>query len=202
MKYEGKIEPVLYLNGNKKRLIRFMRLFIAIPLPEDIRHELSDFQDHNLNVRWVSPEQMHLTLKFLGQVNNIQKKQVTKLLSEIRFDSFQIAIKGFGFFPEKGSLRVFWAGIQTETPALHELQKKVEKAALEFGIQKDKHPYIPHVTLGRINDHSLKKADLIRPESEISSRKFTVKHFKLYQSFLQPEGAIHKILKVFRSKQM
>jgi RNA 2',3'-cyclic 3'-phosphodiesterase len=179
-----------------------MRLFIAIPLPEDIRYELSDFQDNELNVRWVSPDQMHLTLKFLGQVNSIQKKQVSKLLSEIWFDSFQIAIQGFGFFPEKGSPRVFWAGIQTETSALHDLQNKVEMAALDIGIPKDKHPYIPHITLGRMNDNSLKRTELIRADSEISSRKFTVDHFKLYQSILQPEGAIHKTLMVFRSKQI
>jgi RNA 2',3'-cyclic 3'-phosphodiesterase len=177
-----------------------MRLFVAIPLPEDIKLLLSDLQHKDDRVRWVSQEQMHLTLKFLGQMNGFQRKQISGLLDQIKFKQFKISIDGLGFFPERGLPRVFWAGIQSDTDALFRLQADVEAAAMKAGADKDKNRFKPHVTLARLNDRSIKKSELINSDLKLSSRKFKVDHFNLYQSILQPEGAIHTVIKSFQSR--
>jgi RNA 2',3'-cyclic 3'-phosphodiesterase len=176
-----------------------MRHFVAIPLSEDIKQVLSNYQTRNGAIKWVSPEQMHLTLKFLGEIDNIQRKQFIKLLHEIQYQPFELSLEGFGFFPDRGAPRVFWAGIQSDGDALYELQEQVEAAALKIGIEKDKFKYKPHVTLGRINDSSIRKAELMNHEMELSTRKFRVDQFRLFQSILQPEGSNHKVIEVFRS---
>ena len=174
-----------------------MRLFIAIPIPEDVSEQLVNLQQPVEGVRWVPVDQRHLTLKFVGQLDDQQRKLLIKNLKGVRFDPFDICIKGLGFFPEKGTPRVFWAGV-SQDDSLIELQKRVEKVAIEAGAEKDRFSYKPHVTLARIKNKSVGKDDLRPPGTDFVSRIFTVDRFNLFKSLLRPDGAVHEVVKRYK----
>lgn len=169
-----------------------MRLFIAIELPDDIKNDLTGLHNND-NIRWVPKDQVHLTLKFVGQLDRSRTEMLKSELKSICFNPFELKLKGVGFFPEKGVPRVYWAGI-SHNDSLIELQKKVEEAAVSTGAEKDKYSYKPHITLGRIKNDKINKDELKSAGADFESRIFTVQNFALFESRLTPKGAIHKIV--------
>ncbi|MGH9469544.1 MAG: RNA 2',3'-cyclic phosphodiesterase [Terriglobia bacterium] len=141
-------------------LIKIVRAFIAIDIPEDVRLALSRRQasfrdaltsDHGRgrDVRWADPEGMHFTLKFLGEITAAQAEQVTLALSRIRdFEPFEAVLKGFGFFPSAREPRVFWAGVEPAS-ALKALAARIERELGEAGFEPERRPFSPHLTLAR-----------------------------------------------------
>ncbi|MDE3178205.1 MAG: RNA 2',3'-cyclic phosphodiesterase [Acidobacteriota bacterium] len=137
-----------------------MRVFAAIDLPFAVRSELgravADFRAALLNlggkdssVRWVNPDGIHLTLKFLGEISESRVQQVTAALAKASsFPSFEIEIRGFGFFPSSKKPRVFWAGIEAP-PELRQLASMVDEAMAGLGFPIEKQEYSPHLTLAR-----------------------------------------------------
>jgi len=174
-----------------------LRLFIAIPIPEDVREKLINLQQPVEGVRWVPVEQLHLTLKFVGQLDDQQKKSLIKNLRGVRFEPFEIGIKDVEFFPEEGTPKVFWAGV-THDGSLIELQKRVENVAIEAGTEKDRFSYKPHVTLARIKKKSVERDDLRPPGMNFVSRLFKVDRFLLFKSLLMPGGAVHEVVKCYK----
>jgi len=175
-----------------------MRLFIAIPIPDDIKKKLIGLQRPVKGVRWVPEEQLHLTLKFVGILEDARARQLNRALEKIRFDPFDIAISSTGFFPENGSPRVFWAGI-THREELFNLQRDVDEIASKSGIENDRFTYLPHVTLARIKKRTVNRDQICPPGEDLCSRKFIADRFILYQSLLSPEGAVHKKVAVYQA---
>lgn len=135
-----------------------MRVFIAIELPENIR-ELA--AKHNRLLResvprvragWESIEKMHITLKFLGEIDEKQLDDVQKTVEETakEFHSFELSIVGTGAFPTRGVPRILWLGVSDGAGFLSKLQSRIETKCAEIGFKREKREFHPHITLARI----------------------------------------------------
>ncbi|MFP4567895.1 MAG: RNA 2',3'-cyclic phosphodiesterase [Candidatus Woesearchaeota archaeon] len=173
-----------------------MRYFLAVPLPEDVKREL-----HKINsalskfkgLRFVNPDNMHLTLLFLGE-NGASKKIGD--LKKIKFESFLLKTSKITFFPNSGKVKLVWVEL-AESDELLKLQKKLSKL---FGITK---PYLPHITLARVkNLSSDEKAEFFDVISNLKPLKLSipVKNFKLYSSELTVLGPVHRVIEYFESE--
>lgn len=177
-----------------------MRAFIAIDLPEAIHAALSEkqraFRAACPEARWTRPEGIHLTLKFLGEISDVQVKQVTEALAGLGgLEVFEIEVKGFGFFPDARRPRVFWAGLEAP-PALAELAARVEGAMEPLGFPREQRPFRPHLTLARFNTprpqpalQELLGQDVGGVREPPLLGRFEVSEFFLYESKLSPHGA-------------
>jgi 2'-5' RNA ligase len=129
-----------------------MRLFIALDLTDAIRDRIRLFMDGVRNfapdIRWVRPESLHITLKFIGEKPAEAADQIKTALSAIEADSVRLKVQGYGFFPTQKSPRVFWIGIDAGEQ-LSNLAKAVDDATAALGIPREDHPFTPHLTLAR-----------------------------------------------------
>jgi 2'-5' RNA ligase len=179
-----------------------IRTFIAIDLPEGHKAELRRLQEKLAveapDIRWVRPEQLHLTLAFLGDVPNPDIDAVCRAVSEAvaGFDPFELHLEALGAFPRASRPRVVWAGLAGEgvTP-LESLQAAIVEALRNAG-----HPpagnerFSPHVTLGRIKDGRGRPPDLSSAATRLAGWKtapFEVDFATVYASKLGPDGAVH-----------
>ena len=178
-----------------------MRTFMAIPLPLEARALLSEFQDNlrssRADVRWTAVSSIHLTLKFLGEIDPANLPNLTRLLRErtAPVPTFSLGIRGLGAFPDLRNPRVIWCGLEGQIPRLAELQSSVEKACTEAGFAPEDRPFHPHLTLGRIRGKSNLRTltDYIKIGSTLT-HAFEVRDYHVYQSTLRPQGAVYTIL--------
>ncbi|MFH5885577.1 RNA 2',3'-cyclic phosphodiesterase [Halalkalibaculum sp. DA3122] len=169
-----------------------MRLFIAIDLPDWVAARLSELQDHGLDIRWTTPETMHLTLRFVGDMEDTaEREQLIENLYEIRVPAFEMSINELGYFPPRKHPKIIWAGIQ-ENRTLLNLQEMVEQACRTAGVEPEDRTFIPHVTIGRVGGESRKEVhSFFNRNKKIQIEGIPVDKFILYQSKLRPEGAQH-----------
>jgi 2'-5' RNA ligase len=182
------------------------RVFIAIPVPVEIQQAMVDLQKRLRGVlpqiRWTKPEGMHLTLKFLGDVEDHRSDQIEKALSEITAcqQAFLLHVKGIGCFPPQGMPRVLWVGFQEETGSLTRLQATVEEAMEGISFPRERRGFTPHLTLGRIPD--LKNArglrEMLVAEHSTSLGEFDAFEVHIVKSLLTPQGAIYTTLATMR----
>lgn len=129
-----------------------MRLFIALDLTDAIRDRIRLFMDGVRNfapdIRWVRPESLHITMKFIGEKPAEAAEQIKTALSAIEADPVRLKVQGYGFFPTQKSPRVFWIGIDAGEQ-LSNLAKAVDDATAALGIPREDHPFTPHLTLAR-----------------------------------------------------
>ena len=179
-----------------------MRTFIAIPLSDECRMMLDQLQQsmrgYRADVRWVPVPSIHLTLKFLGEVEpEIIPKLTESLETETRPQhGFALRLRGLGCFPNQKSPRVVWCGIDGDTGSLSQLQQQVETACNSLGFPPETRAFHPHLTLGRVNGkRNLQPlVDCIKMGSDLES-SFRADHFNIYKSVLKPQGAVYTILK-------
>jgi 2'-5' RNA ligase len=183
-----------------------MRTFIAIELEDDLKERLTalikEFMSVSQNIRWVKKQAMHLTLKFLGEIDQDKISQIESLLTDIahKADAFPLQLKGTGAFPPgKRKPRVLWVGI-TENPSLLRLQEEIESGCERMGFPKEKRRFHPHLTLGRVKDISKLGGvlPLLEEKREIFFGEMTVKKITFFQSVLKPTGAEYNVLAEFR----
>ncbi|MDQ6911439.1 MAG: RNA 2',3'-cyclic phosphodiesterase [Verrucomicrobiota bacterium] len=168
------------------------RLFVAIDFPDAIRELLVRLNPHLPGVRWLKPEQIHLTLSFLGQVYADEEKILREKLQSIHFVPFFLPITGVGTFPAKGKPRVIWTGVGRGHPQLFHLHKKVQEAALSAGLEPDLRAWHPHLTIARCLDVS---AERVRPflkmNSDFDAGLIRIESFSLYSSVPRPIGSVY-----------
>jgi len=168
------------------------RLFVAIDLPESTRQFLADLDPHIHRVRWVDPEQMHLTLGFFSDVPEEVDLAFRKKLSAIEVGAFFLPIVGVGAFPAKGWPKVVWIGVGRGHPHLFQLHKRVSDAAIAAGLEADLRPWHPHITIARCRDvapQSLR--NFLKSNVDLDAGMTRVDSFHLYSSKLTPAGPIH-----------
>jgi RNA 2',3'-cyclic 3'-phosphodiesterase len=185
-----------------------IRAFIAIVLPEPIQQGLERLiQQLNAiritGVRWIPPQNIHLTLKFLGETARSDLKTLEALLNHSvkNFTPFDITLSGVGAFPNPRRARIVWAGVQSP-PELSQLQKNIESQTTVIGIPSEERPFSPHLTFGRVNKNITppELAALAAALSKINPHevgRFTVDHFTLYRSDLRSAGAVYTPLARF-----
>jgi 2'-5' RNA ligase len=129
-----------------------MRLFIALDIDDGIRQRIQRFLEgvsgFASEARWVRPESMHVTLKFIGEKLAESVEEIKRAISAVRSKTFDINFRGYGFFPTAKSARVFWVGIEAG-PHLANLARAVDQATSAVGVPTEEHPYSPHLTLAR-----------------------------------------------------
>lgn len=177
-----------------------MRLFVAIPLPDKVTEALRTIGKSMPGVSWTQPDQFHLTLRFIGDVTPPVKEKVHQELSEINGRSCDITVKGFGFFPNKRRARVFWAAVDSH-PLLFELQKKVERACRQAGIEAETRPFVPHITLAKIKKWPDELDAILQQYENFGIESIPVRQFNLYESRLLKHKAEHEVLHSYRLKK-
>jgi 2'-5' RNA ligase len=185
---------------------RQIRSFIAIELPSEIRSKLDELQKELKQsklqqVKWASPSGIHLTLKFLG---NIDAGDTAKITGAIRegcrgYKKFTLELSGLGVFPNFRRPRVIWLGVGGQMDILLKLQKQIDDELELIGFPREKRPFSPHITLGRVRD-SVTSYEQEQYGGVIQNKKYneihvvTVASVNLMRSELQPAGAVYSEL--------
>jgi RNA 2',3'-cyclic 3'-phosphodiesterase len=168
-----------------------MRLFVGLTFPDSLKDQLLSLRTSIPGARWSGPEQIHLTLAFIGET----EKNFHPVLETVQAESFTLRLNGVGRFPQnpKAPPRVLWAGLD-ESPALMHLQQQVVSALQSTGFQPESRPYHPHVTLAWLKaDRAANEAvnGFIARHHQLASAPLPVRQFILYSSQLTPDGAIY-----------
>ncbi|NOY11984.1 MAG: RNA 2',3'-cyclic phosphodiesterase [Archaeoglobi archaeon] len=180
-----------------------MRLFVAIDISEELRKEfvpLIQLLSGYKGIKPVEPENLHITLKFLGEVNEARAELIRDRLRQIDFEPFEIEFRGIGYFPSQSYMRVVWVGVEGE--GIYSLAEKVEREMRKLGFRKDK-DFRAHLTVGRVKRiDSEARARLARQLEEFSRDygRMLVDRFKLKKSTLTPKGPIYEDVEVFGGK--
>jgi 2'-5' RNA ligase len=168
------------------------RLFVSIELPDSVRQRLAELDPHLRGVRWLEPNQMHLTLAFLGNVAAEIQKTLSEKLRAISWKSFFLPLIGLGTFPAKGWPKIIWIGVGTGHPHLFQLHKRVQEALLAVGLEPDLRSFHPHITLARCRDVS---PQTIRPflksHADFDAGMIHVESFNLNSSELTLAGSVY-----------
>jgi len=169
------------------------RLFVAIELPESIKEGLNGLCSYGIQgVNWVNPNQFHLSLRFIGEVDQGTFDNIADTLIKIKGKPFMLSLTGVGTFPQGKSPKVIWAGVTKNEQLIH-LQKKVETRLNQIGIQKEKKRFSPHITLARVKGKLPGRiGDFLGYHSLYHSGEFEVDSFHLFSSVLNPKGAIYR----------
>ena len=175
-----------------------IRLFVAIDPPDAVRAVLAEIPERLSGVSWTPPEQYHLTLRFIGEVEEERLAGIESALGQVRVEPFLIGVEGVGTFPPTPrSPKVVWAGVGSAHPRLFQLRQKVDDALLATGLDIDVRTFEPHFTLGRCaRDCSATGVRrFLRGREDFAGPMFRVEAFMLFKSELKPSGAVHTPLK-------
>jgi len=176
-----------------------MRTFIAVEVPEKIRREIDSFikeqAKQNVPIKWVKFDNLHITLQFLGEIDESKKKETAAVIAEIarKFTRLQVKLEGIGCFPSPRNPRVLWIGVKEGAEKLCEIAQSLETALSRSGFKEEKR-FHPHLTIGRIKTSC--KVDNIL-EKNIETEPFQVNSITLFKSTLKPEGPIYEELENF-----
>ena len=180
-----------------------MRIFVALDLTDEVRRALGDLiarlRPECRGARWVRPESMHLTLKFIGQTDSQKLDSIRDALAAVQSDQpVEMQFRGLGFFPNERRPRVIWCGVEA-SPNLAGLAADVDRALKPLGIPAETRAFVPHLTLARFDSNKgLEK--IVRAADELKSYDFGSARnmeFHLCESFLKPSGAEYKRLATF-----
>ena len=164
------------------------RLFVAIRPPEAIRDLLIDARDESPDFRWQSEEQLHVTLKFIGEVDRPVASDIADALARIRSAPFELRIAGVGRF-EQRSTGALWAAVEPKAPVAA-LAAKVDRACQGAGIEPDRRAFHPHITLARWSGRRSREVGVfLERERGLASLPFAVTEFALFESHLSRHGA-------------
>jgi 2'-5' RNA ligase len=167
-----------------------IRLFVAVELPEEVRMRLAALQGGVPGARWLSDGQLHLTLRFIGEVDENVAHDIDDALGVIRAPSFALELAGVGEFGGKNP-RALWAGIRTNNLLMH-LQKKVETALQRIGLAPEPRKFSPHVTLARLKAPPREKVvQFITHHALFASGPIRVDRFVLFSSHPGSNGSVY-----------
>jgi len=183
-----------------------IRTFVAVELDTAARRAVEQVLERlrvtGADVRWVPPESLHLTLKFLGNMSVQRVSEVEVALTESlsgQVRGFEFSLAGVGTFPSPASPRVVWVGVAAGAEELAVLADRVERTLEPLGFPREKRPFRPHLTLGRCRStrglDGLKRA--IAAESSFSGPLVRVRRVVLFSSDLRPTGAVYRPLATF-----
>ena len=164
------------------------RLFVAIRPPEPIRDLLVDAMDQSADFRWQDDEQLHITLRFVGEVDRPAADDLADALGLIRAPSLELRIAGVGRFEQRNS-GALWAGVEPKPP-LAALAAKVERACQSIGLAPERRAFHPHITLARWKGRRTREVHgFLERRAGLSSPPFAIDRFTLFESRLSRHGA-------------
>jgi 2'-5' RNA ligase len=183
-----------------------MRTFVAIGLPERLREQLETLMGElrrcDADVRWVAPKSMHLTLKFLGEIQPRDFSDIDEVLRKISASASptRARLRGIGSFPHLRRPRVIWIGIEPDDDHLTALHSSLEDALQELGFPRDKRGFRPHLTLGRVRSSRGKDALMraIEASEGVDLGHLQIAELTLFESDLRQKGAVYTALGRYR----
>ena len=168
-----------------------LRLFIAIALPDEIRQRLAGLCAGLPGARWAAQENMHLTLRFVGEVGLDQARDIDAALAAVRAPRFDLQLEGIGVFGKPRAARAVWVGAGRSDALVH-LQRKVDVAVARAGVEPERRKFAPHVTLARLRGVPPARLErYVIDHAAFTAPPVTVEQFLLYSSELAASGAIH-----------
>ena len=169
-----------------------MRLFVALSIPDTIAQSLLLLQGGVPGARWLTREQMHLTLRFIGEVDGRDMAALKDSLAGIDAPAFELQMHGVGQFGNRQP-HSLWAAVRP-SPELEHLQRKVDAAIRRVGQPQDAHKFMPHVTLARLRHPDMDKLrEWLTHHALYTSSAFAVEGFHLYSSRLTSDGSIYRV---------
>ncbi len=169
------------------------RLFVAINLPEIVTQKLNEFCFGLPGAKWVGQERMHLTLRFIGEVNGAVFRDVEEALEAVHVEPFELTLKGIGYFPPRRDPETLWIGVENNGAVAH-LRNKVESVLVRTGLEPENRKFFPHVALARLKGTPANRVARFMAENGLFRiEPFPVREFHLYSSFLASEGAVYTI---------
>jgi 2'-5' RNA ligase len=174
-----------------------MRVFVAVAIPEDLKEKLTELgkEIEQDGIKLVAPQNIHMTMKFIGEVPDETIEEIEAQLKDVKFKKFECTIKGVGVFPNENYIRVVWAGVDSN--ALDEVAKKVMDVLANYG-KKEK--FSGHATIARVKKKVNLKGFLEKHRND-EFGKFNVSEFKLIQSDLGKEGPTYTTLATFKAEE-
>jgi 2'-5' RNA ligase len=177
-----------------------MRVFIALDIPAEIRARLTEYMERARllapEARWARVEGLHVTLKFIGHVDDAVVEKIKAELRLIKATPFEVEFSGVGFFPNPNAGRVFWAGVNGGD-SLPKLASTIDAAMEKIGIPRETKPYHPHLTLARTSSRPLRGLKPLLDEPPPQFGTMTAREFFLYQSQPQKGGSKYTKLERF-----
>ncbi|MFL7837718.1 MAG: RNA 2',3'-cyclic phosphodiesterase [Candidatus Promineifilaceae bacterium] len=176
-----------------------IRTFIAIHLPQEVKDYLGELTDNlagqvpRHSVRWVKPDRMHLTLRFIGETEKNLLPMVAKALDEVAAGQrpFNLNLEGFGCFPNCKRPRVLWAGLGGDVDSAGQLKNDIDAALIPLGWDKEDRPFQPHLTAGRVKDSQAIAGQ--RWPDKLKVLPIPVNSIYLIESELTPNGPIYTV---------
>jgi 2'-5' RNA ligase len=168
------------------------RLFVALALPDPVKRSLEPLARGLGDVRWLDPEQQHLTLRFIGELDNGRFEEVAEALGLVEGSPFELGLEGLGHFPPRGEPQVLWVGV-AKSPELASLRRRIDRALAALGLLPEGRKFTPHVTLARVRAPLSRErlGTYLMRHNLYRSERFSVSSFHLFSSRLKPDGAQH-----------
>lgn len=168
-----------------------IRLFVALGLPEALGVRLTGLRGQIPDARWVPAENLHITLRFIGEVDEATAADVDDALAQVAAPAVDVALAGVGHFESRGRVRSLWAGVE-RAPAIAALQTRVEAACRHAGLPPEGRKFHPHVTLARCRDSRVERiAGFLGDHAAFRAPAFTAARFVLYSSSLGRAGPVY-----------
>lgn len=164
------------------------RLFVALRPPPAIRSALIDTMSGLPGARWQDDEQLHVTLRFIGEVDRPLAEDVAAAMENVRHPPLDLTVEGVGAFDRRGQPHSLWAGIRPRD-GIAALHRKIDAALVRLGLAPEGRAYLPHVTLARLNRGSAPVEPWLHAHAGLALPAFAATHFQLYESTLGSEGA-------------
>lgn len=169
------------------------RLFVAVDIPPEMKALITSIGHGLPDTRWVPPEQIHLTIRFIGEVEGSIFKTIANSLAEVCSDPPLLRIKGIGHFPPRRSPKVLWVGVE-HNDLLLRLRRRIDASLVKSGLAPEGRKFSPHITIARLRNPPIKRiADFMAVHSMFALPPFPVEEFHLYSSLLSNRGAVHQI---------
>jgi 2'-5' RNA ligase len=187
--FEGSEHP-----AEEERIRTMPRLFVAVDLPERIKDDITATYIALPGARWIDEPNLHLTLRFIGDVPGDKADGIRAALRMVKGPAFSLRASGVGWFPPRRDPRILWVGLAACEELLR-LQARVERTLSMLGHEGDGRKFNAHITVARLDaTHPSKVAPWVAQNSLFATEPFPVSSFHLYWSFTRREGAIHEKL--------
>jgi 2'-5' RNA ligase len=164
------------------------RLFVGIRPPETVRDALIDTMEALEGARWQGDEQLHLTLRFIGEVDRPLANDVASALAEIAWPDFPLEIDGVSHFQRKGRATAIWARV-VPSAALEGLRQKIERACEQAGLERETRRFTPHITIARLGRSSGPLGGWLASHGALRAGPWPAEEFILFESHLSPQGS-------------
>jgi RNA 2',3'-cyclic 3'-phosphodiesterase len=174
-----------------------LRLFTGLSIPVLLRQRMTVMQGGIDGARWTERENFHITLTFIGEIDEQKAEDVDEALSGVRTEKFNLRLKGTGSFTQGKYPKVLWVGVE-QNEVLNRLKEKIDRALESYGVDFEKRKYAPHVTLARLNHvDEAKVAEFMQQHNLFVTEEFEVDEFLLYQSHQTKNGSVYEAVREY-----